>query len=1045
VYDADGNLSKAIDIEGNGFNYSYDADIRVTSLESAQGRWDFVHEPAYAYPYNTLLYGQRVRITDPLGNEQYYEWSGFHPSHGLHMDARGNATQWMPAPLSGQNRVMRTVHPDGTAEDYTYDAATGKPASVTDARGFTTHFTYNAQGQTTSVTDAKGQTTTYIYEANGVDLREVRDAGNRVVARLTYDNYHQPIAVTLDPNGRDETTSIGYTAWGALEDVTDPQGDLTSYNYDATSRRLLNVTRSNGGTPVTLAAYTYNTRGQVTSATDASGLSLAYEYNDLGYVSKITYPDGTYEQRDDVCCGMPGAVRDRAGKLTYYDYDPMKRLARVQDSAGHTLQLEYDEVGNLSALLDSKGSVTSWRYDSRDRPVQKTYSGGGYEAWSYDAAGHLSAARDARGQTTGYAYDPNDNLVLVDYPYSADVSLIYDQYDNLQQMNDGLGATVFTYDVLGRLLSENGPWSGDTVSYDYDSSGRRDWMKINATDQTSYGYDVLERLSSLTSPAGTFNYSYAGNSDRLDTLTRPSGAYSHFSYDSLERLTSLSNRKGDGTLLNKFSYGFDATGTPQRDIRTSVDRETPAGTVRTSFTYDDVNQLTRELSNEPAPVLDKAYSYDAMGNRTQRLDHGGSGAGGSTSNYTHNPLNQLTGVSYTDATGTTDSWSGYWGGFLVSSGVSGVTTASYTYHDDGSLNTHTRRDASGVNVAESRFVYDGFGRKRIAKEYSWKGGAWVKTGEVRFVYDGLDVVQERDASNAVTATLTRNGNIGGILARAKSDGTFYYHYDGSGNVVQLTDASQNVVAEYSYDAFGNTLSSSGTQAGANPWQYSTKYHHADGLYDDGFRFYSPGLGRWINRDPLAESGGLNLYGFVANSPTNFVDTNGLYAQMTTFDGAQGYGATRYSLMGGGGGSGIGPINALTGLGDRMQGVDPFPEAGGLMGGGLGGIIVKPRGGTKPISGFRPPPGTRVRPSNVPSDWKIKPSLKPGGVRYIDPKDPGNSVRVMPGNPNSPWPHSQQPYVRWNRNGCPLDVNGNPLPTDKMPAAHIPLADFQYKP
>jgi hypothetical protein len=76
-----------------------------------------------------------------------------------------------------------------------------------------------------------------------------------------------------------------------------------------------------------------------------------------------------------------------------------------------------------------------------------------------------------------------------------------------------------------------------------------------------------------------------------------------------------------------------------------------------------------------------------------------------------------------------------------------------------------------------------------------QGGAWVQTGEVHFVYDGLDVVQERDANNAVTATLTRDGNIGGILARAKSDGTFYYHYDGSGNVVQLTDASQNSVAE----------------------------------------------------------------------------------------------------------------------------------------------------------------------------------------------------------------------------------------------------------
>ncbi|MDQ3847657.1 MAG: RHS repeat-associated core domain-containing protein, partial [Thermoproteota archaeon] len=75
------------------------------------------------------------------------------------------------------------------------------------------------------------------------------------------------------------------------------------------------------------------------------------------------------------------------------------------------------------------------------------------------------------------------------------------------------------------------------------------------------------------------------------------------------------------------------------------------------------------------------------------------------------------------------------------------------------------------------------------------------------------------------------------------------------------------MARYSYDAFGNTIAR-GAQAG-QPYRFSTKEQHAfSGLYDYGFRFYSPGLGRWINRDPIAETGGLNLYGFVANGPLN---------------------------------------------------------------------------------------------------------------------------------------------------------------------------------
>jgi hypothetical protein len=52
---------------------------------------------------------------------------------------------------------------------------------------------------------------------------------------------------------------------------------------------------------------------------------------------------------------------------------------------------------------------------------------------------------------------------------------------------------------------------------------------------------------------------------------------------------------------------------------------------------------------------------------------------------------------------------------------------------------------------------------------------------------------------------------------------------------------------------------------------------------------------------------------------------------------------------------------------------------------------------------------------------------------------------MQGNPNSPYPNSQAPYVRWQRDGQPLDMYGNKLPSAKDPAAHIPLDDFTFLP
>jgi len=96
-------------------------------------------------------------------------------------------------------------------------------------------------------------------------------------------------------------------------------------------------------------------------------------------------------------------------------------------------------------------------------------------------------------------------------------------------------------------------------------------------------------------------------------------------------------------------------------------------------------------------------------------------------------------------------------------------------------------------------------------------------------------------------------------------------------------------------------------------------------------------------------------------------------------------------------------------------------------------------------GFRPHPGTRQIPEGIPDGWRIGPTKGEGGTWYYDPANKGNAVRVMPGDPASPFPNSQAPYVRWQSNGRPLDVNGNPLPTKFSPDAHIPLQDFKFSP
>jgi RHS repeat-associated protein len=178
-------------------------------------------------------------------------------------------------------------------------------------------------------------------------------------------------------------------------------------------------------------------------------------------------------------------------------------------------------------------------------------------------------------------------------------------------------------------------------------------------------------------------------------------------------------------------------------------------------------------------------------------------------------------------------------------------------------------------------------------------GAFVPTNEVRYVYDGHLVVQERHFNPQVSTnhphqvvTYTRGldlsgsmqgaGGIGGLLARTASDpapfvseSTSYYHSDGNGNVTALVNSNQYVVARYAYDPFGSLLMAMGPQAAANAYRFSSKEYHAlSGLYSYGRRFYDPSLQRWVNRDPLGEKGGINLYGFAGNNPANDVDPDG---------------------------------------------------------------------------------------------------------------------------------------------------------------------------
>jgi RHS repeat-associated protein len=122
------------------------------------------------------------------------------------------------------------------------------------------------------------------------------------------------------------------------------------------------------------------------------------------------------------------------------------------------------------------------------------------------------------------------------------------------------------------------------------------------------------------------------------------------------------------------------------------------------------------------------------------------------------------------------------------------------------------------------------------------------------------------------------GGVGGLLAvNDSANGVHFAAYDGNGNVAALVKGTDGTIsAQYEYGPFAEPIRVTGPMGKVNPIRFSTKYtdEESDFLYY-GHRYYNPSTGRWLNRDPIEEDGGINLYGFVASDPISDFDLLGL--------------------------------------------------------------------------------------------------------------------------------------------------------------------------
>src|SRR5436190_22176896 len=117
----------------------------------------------------------------------------------------------------------------------------------------------------------------------------------------------------------------------------------------------------------------------------------------------------------------------------------------------------------------------------------------------------------------------------------------YDANNRLTNMVDAVGTSGFSYTDFGALLSEDGPWENDTITYSYTPNRQRSKLSLQQPNaypwEQTYAYDTANRITSITSPADIFNYAYDSSANlRIGKLTLPNGAYITNTYDALCRM-----------------------------------------------------------------------------------------------------------------------------------------------------------------------------------------------------------------------------------------------------------------------------------------------------------------------------------------------------------------------------------------------------------------------------------------------------------------------------------------------------------------------------
>jgi RHS repeat-associated protein len=868
-YDQRGNLEWVRDSGGRQVCFEHDTQGRMTVVKLPHpSDHGWLPHTRYAYDAKSDL----VQITDPLG----HSWKFAYKNHLLVRETDRNGLSFYFAyDGHGQEAFCVRTWGDGGIYDHVIDYdKQGKATFVTNSLGQTTTYHLNAIGLVTKVVDPLGSETSYEYHEPSLQRSKITlpDGSERA---WSYDRFGRQTAVvaadgarielTYDPAGNLVKTLMptgGAWTWrhdhqGRITERIDPLGQSTRYVYDPQSHLLtaiedgrgrlvsllrdaeLNITqvvRSDGS----VRRYAYDRLGRMTAIVGERNHSEHRYYDGLNRLLRVEAPlrDAHVLDYDPEGC----LLRFQAGnRIVELAYTGMRRVAR-RTEAGRAIQFRYDSEDNLAEVDNELGETMRYRRDDCGRVTRREDFDGSIVELKLDSMGRVVGTVAPSGATIETSYDAMGRPTKILFPDGSKRSFTYRPDGLLTEAATSDHVVKLERDELGRVVREieGNHWVESTFS----TRGQRVELRTSlGLEQTIARSPMgLAQQVELRLDERTWSVDFERDAAGLEVKRRLKGAVVTTERDELGRPTLQSLAVGSRP-PEVWAHHWNTANRLESRIN--------AATGPTHLLRDPLGRLVEVAPPEGAPEI---LARDAVGNSYETPERADRryGPGARLLEWQGQPVgHDLDG----HVTELPEQNGGRW---------------TYHYADTGELKTVVRPDGQSVG-----FRYDALGR-RISKT--------TATGETTWLWDGNNPIHEVTATGATAWVFEPDSQ--NPLARVvgTSITNILCDYLGTPHIL-VADSGQS--SSLTIDGHGRLRENDVVPW--FPWRFAGQYaDHETGLSYNRYRYYHPGLGRYLAKDPVGPFGGLNLYAYVRD-PFAAIDPFGLIEEW----GVAPYGASTH--------------------------------------------------------------------------------------------------------------------------------------------------------